>query len=74
MRRLIRELIAEIRKAGGLEIHISEGGRHTHVHFRCCDGDHQRVVVHRGDKVKSYYPGRMRSQVRRKTKGKAKQP
>jgi hypothetical protein len=65
MRRLVRETIVKIRDAGGTSIRISEGGRHTRVHFTGTGGEECTVLIHRGNIVTTRFAGMIRSQLRR---------
>jgi hypothetical protein len=66
MRKLVRDIIGEIRDAGCADVRISEGGNHTRVHFTTPQGRHATMLIHRGADVSKRYVGMLRSQLRRK--------
>jgi hypothetical protein len=66
MRKLVREVQTFVRRAGGSNVWISEGGRHTRVNFTA-DGRDTFLLIHRGNIVTSRFPAMIRSQLRRKT-------
>ena len=63
-RRLLRDVKDMIADAGGLEIRVEDGGRHTLVHFVSPAGTPGRVTVHKGSNPKRYEDC-LRSQLRR---------
>jgi hypothetical protein len=65
MRKHVRETIATIRDAGGSNIRVEEGGRHTRIWFTNADGVECPVTIHRGAIVKSRFAANIRSQIRR---------
>lgn len=66
MRKMVRDLIGDIREAGGSHVRVSEGGNHTRVHFTTPRGSHACMLIHRGTDVSRRYAGMLRSQLRRK--------
>jgi hypothetical protein len=68
MRKLLRDTIAAVRAAGGTEIAISHGGRHTRIDF-VSHGGRKAILVNRGVSVTSGYAPMIRSQIRRKCYG-----
>jgi hypothetical protein len=69
MRKLVREIIAYVREAGGSDVRVSEGGSHTRIHFTNPAGSHRYVILHRGSTVSRRYVNMIRSQLRRKVNG-----
>jgi hypothetical protein len=65
VRKLLRDTVAAVRAAGGCEIAISHGGRHTHIDF-VIHGRRETVLVNRGESVTTRYAPMIRSQIRRK--------
>ncbi|WFU42564.1 hypothetical protein QA640_08910 [Bradyrhizobium sp. CB82] len=66
MRKLVRDIVGDIRDAGGSDVRITEGGSHTRVHFTTRRGYHACLLIHRGTDVSKRYAGMLRSQLRRK--------
>jgi hypothetical protein len=66
MRQILREAIRLIEQAGGKEISVREGGRHTHIDFQNPDGERQMASLHRGSDINGRFAGQLRSQLRRK--------
>jgi hypothetical protein len=66
MRKMVRDIIGEVREAGGSDVRVSEGGNHTRVHFMTPRGSHACMLIHRGTNVSKRYTGMLRSQMRRK--------
>ncbi len=66
MRKLVRDIVAIVRASGGCDVWISEGSRHTRVHFTTETGRHTFLVSHRGNIVTSRHLAMIRSQMRRK--------
>jgi len=65
MRKLLRDTIDMIRDAGGSNINIGQGGRHTRVNFEI-DGRTEVMTLHRSGVDNSRSEARLRSQLRRK--------
>lgn len=68
MRKLVREAIALIRDNGGTDVRVSEGGNHTFVEFEVGER-RERVILHRGGKVRSRQASSLRSMIRRCVNG-----
>ncbi|MBR0860901.1 hypothetical protein ACVIWV_006001 [Bradyrhizobium diazoefficiens] len=66
MRKVVRDVIAAVHDAGGSNVRVSEGGRHTRIHFTAPDGKRTVVLLHRGSVVSRWFPTQVRSQIRRK--------
>ncbi len=66
MRKVVREAIAAVHEQGGSNVRVSEGGRHTRIHFTGPDGKRSVVLLHRGSVVSRWFPTQVRSQIRRK--------
>jgi|GEM_PF-5008024 len=66
MRKLVRDIVGDIRNAGGSDVRISEGGNHTRVHFVTPSGARSMLLIHRGTDVSKRYARMLRSQLRRK--------
>ncbi len=66
MRKLVRDIANAVRKLGGSDVSITEGGRHTRVNFTDRAGNRRSIALHRGGAVSSRYVAMLRSQLRRK--------
>lgn len=66
MRQLLREAIRTIQQAGGKDISVRHGGRHTHIDFRNLVGKSEVVTLHRGSVTNDRHADQLRSQLRRK--------
>jgi hypothetical protein len=66
MRKLLRDVITAVREAGGANVLVSEGGKHTRISFTGPDGKQSAVLIHRGTAVADRLPAILRSQIRRK--------
>ncbi|KYK44658.1 hypothetical protein A1D31_36385 [Bradyrhizobium liaoningense] len=66
MRKLMREIVTLVREAGGSDVWVSEGGKHTRVHFTGPNGRKSHLLIHRGETVTTRYAAMIRSQLRRK--------
>lgn len=66
MRRHVRDAIASIRDAGGTNINVGHGGRHTEIAFTV-DGRREVMRLHQGSNVSARFERLLRSQLRRKT-------
>ncbi|MBR0879148.1 hypothetical protein ACVMGC_004812 [Bradyrhizobium barranii subsp. barranii] len=67
MRKLMRETIKIIRDNGGSDVIVSQGSRHTRIHFTCHDGRRRMLLIPQGH-AKSHIAIGIRSRVRRLTK------
>jgi hypothetical protein len=65
MRQSLRETIILIRKMGGKNVAVTQGGRHTAILFTNESGKRQRLSIHRGCNELTYVAGRNRSNLRR---------
>lgn len=65
MRRLLRDVKDVVMAAGGIDVTIEDGGRHTVVRFLNPQGDPHRITVHKGSNPKRYEDC-LRSQLRRR--------
>ena len=63
-RRLLRDVVAVITAAGGINVSVQEGGKHTRVLFSNTAGQPCHVSVHKGSNPKRYEDV-LRSQLRR---------
>jgi hypothetical protein len=66
MRKLVRDAIAIVRQAGGSDVRVSEGGKHTRIYFTGPKGKQTAVLIHRGTDVCRWFHAAIRSQIRRK--------
>jgi hypothetical protein len=66
MRKLVREIVTFVREAGGSDVWVSQGGRHTRIHFTSPTGRRSHLLIHRGGTITTRYAAMIRSQVRRK--------
>lgn len=66
MRKVVRDAIAAVHDAGGSNVRVSEGGKHTRIHFTGPDGKRSLVLLHRGSVVSRWFPTQVRSEIRRK--------
>ena len=64
MRKLMRETIKIIRDSGGSHVIVTQGSRHTRIHFTDHDGRRRMVVIPQGH-AKSHIAAGIRSRVRR---------
>jgi hypothetical protein len=67
VRKLVRDAITLVREAGGSNVWVSEGGRHTRVHFTTAAGRQTMLVIHRGNIVTTRFASSLRSRLRRKS-------
>jgi hypothetical protein len=66
MRKLVRDVVAAVRDAGGSNVRVSEGGKHTRIHFTGPEGHRSIVLIHRGTAIGRWFHTAIRSQIRRK--------
>jgi hypothetical protein len=66
MRKLLRDVVAVVRQAGGTDVRVSEGGKHTRIHFTGPEGRRSIVLIHRGNAVCRWFPTMIRRQILRK--------
>lgn len=64
----MRDVVASVRAAGGSNVWVSQGGRHTRIHFTNPEGRQTFLLIHRGNAVSSRFSGMIRSQLRRRMK------
>ncbi|MCD9817624.1 hypothetical protein [Bradyrhizobium japonicum] len=62
----MREIVSFVREAGGSDVWVSEGGKHTRIHFTGPNGRKSHLLIHRGETVTTRYAAMIRSQLRRK--------
>ncbi|UYO50292.1 hypothetical protein KQX64_06880 [Rhodopseudomonas palustris] len=65
MRALLRDAISFVRDAGGTDVRVSHGSKHTFVEFNA-NGRAERVPVHSGNITSKRFERMFRSQIRRK--------
>jgi hypothetical protein len=68
VRKLVRDAITLVREAGGSNVWMSEGGKHTRIHFTTTAGRQTILLIHRGSLVKTRFAPMLRSQLRKKLK------
>jgi len=61
----LRYAIDMIRRGGGDNVAVRQGGRHTRVEFVTPDGKRGSLTLHRGSHQSSRYADSVRSQLRR---------
>ncbi|MEY9404387.1 hypothetical protein ABIF66_004237 [Bradyrhizobium japonicum] len=66
MRKLVREVVTFVRNAGGSDVWVSQGGKHTRINFTDPSGRKSHLLIHRGETVTTRYAAMIRSQLRRK--------
>jgi hypothetical protein len=64
----MRDVVAFVRAAGGSNVWVSQGGRHTRIHFTCPEGRQTFLLIHRGNTVSTRFTAMIRSQLRRRIK------
>jgi hypothetical protein len=65
MQKAMRDIITLVRASGGSDVWVSQGGRHTRVHFTTPAGRQTLLIIHRGNRVSSRYVAMIRSRLRR---------
>jgi len=64
----MRDVVTLVRDAGGSNVWVSQGGRHTRIHFTNTEGRQTFLLIHRGNAVSSRFSRMIRSQLRRRIK------
>lgn len=62
--KVLRDAVHEIRKSGGTEVQVFNGGKHTHIHFVNAAGRKQIITLHRGNIVSWRTGAWLRAQLR----------
>lgn len=65
MNRGLRETLRAIKGAGGTEVEVAHGGKHTQVSFRAADGRRHVVAVSQGTSPSLRAERGLRSRLRR---------
>lgn len=66
MRKLVRDVVAAVHEEGGSNVRVSQGAKHTRVHFTGPEGKRSLVILHRGTAIGRWFHTAIRSQIRRK--------
>lgn len=71
MRKLMRETIKLIRDYGGSDVLVTQGTRHTRIHFTSRDGRRLTLLIPQGHATNWRFVAGIRSQIRRRIESSA---